>query len=281
MRRRGAWGLLAVCCVLLLAACSARRFAYDHLDTFLRWRIGDYVSLTAEQKRAFDAELAPLWSWHRHTQLPLYAADLRQLAGQVQAGQLDAEQIAAAGALMDQRWQTLQDQALPGYARLSATLDDAQVEALVKHIGEHIDKHAAKRREQTPAERDQKLVDEMDKLMREWIGTPDPRQDELVRQWAGQTPPAPEAQAQHELLDRYAGLLAGRRQDGFEQRLRDFLHAEDARAESEPDQVMREKLWRQLLVDLSASLEPEQRDTLRKHLLEYAADCEALAEKTG
>lgn len=277
MQRRRAWGMLAVCCVLLLAACSARRFAYDHFDTLLRWWIGDYVSLTAAQKHALDAELVPLWNWHRQTQLPVYAADLRQLADQVQAGPLGTEQIAAASALIDQRWQTLQDQALPAYARLNALLDDAQVREMVRHIGEHIDKHAAKRRKQTPAERDQKLIDEMDKLMREWIGKPDARQNELVRQWAAQTPPAPDAQDQHALLDRYAALLASRRQDGFEQRLRDFLRTEDARADADPSEMEREHLWRQLLVDLSASLAAEQRNTLHQHLLEYVADCEALA----
>lgn len=277
MRRGRAWKWLAVCCVVLLAACSSRRLAYDHLDTLLRWWISDYVSLTAAQKQALDAELAPLWNWHRGTQLPLYAAELRRLADEVQAGPLSAQQIADAGKRLDQHWQTLQERVLPAYARLNAQLDDAQVEELVRHIGEHIDKRAARRSKRTPAERDQKLAEDMDKLLRDWIGKPDQQQRELVRQWAAQTPPRPDAQLQHALLDRYAALLASRRRDGFEQRLRDFLTTEDARGESDPAELARERLWRQLLVDLSASLTPQQRDALRQHLLEYAEDCEALA----
>jgi hypothetical protein len=273
--RTGRW--LAVCCAALLAACSAHRIAYDHFDSLLRWWISEYVSLTTAQKQALEAELVPLWNWHRSTQLPLYAADLRQLAEQVQAGPLNEQQIADASALLDQHWETLQDQVLPAYARLSAQLDDAQVDELVRHVAEHIDKRAAKRRKQTPAERDQKLVDEMDKMLRDWIGKPDGQQRELVRQWAAQTPPAPDAPTQHALLDRYTALLAGRRQEGFEQRLRDFLKTENARADGDPAEVTRERLWRQLLVELSASLTAEQRGAFRQHLLEYAEDCEALA----
>jgi hypothetical protein len=276
MRLKWTFALLTAAC-LLLAACSARRLAYDHLDTLLRWEISDYVDLTQPQRQSLDAELDTLWRWHRRTQLPLYAADLRKLAGQVQAGPLDAQQIETASKLADQRWDDLVGQVLPAYARLTAQLDEAQAAQLIGRIGKRIDKHAAKRRKQTPEERDRHLEKGMDELLHDWIGRPDERQKALVRQWVTQTPPAPEAEAQHALLDRYAAVLASRGQDGYEQRLRDFLHDEDARDDSDPAQQQREKLWRQLLVDVSASLDAEQRETLRRHLLEYAEDCEGLA----
>jgi hypothetical protein len=58
--------ILLCCLAVLLGACSADRLAYDHLDTVLRWKVSDYVDLTAPQRRTLDAELYPLWrcgSW--------------------------------------------------------------------------------------------------------------------------------------------------------------------------------------------------------------------------
>ena len=56
----------------VLAGCSANRFLYNRADTFVRWAIDDYVDLTSEQQRQFDADLAGLLDWHRRDELPHY-----------------------------------------------------------------------------------------------------------------------------------------------------------------------------------------------------------------
>ena len=57
---------------LVLAGCSANRFLYNRADTFVRWTIDDYVDLTSEQQKQFDADLEGLLDWHRRDELPLY-----------------------------------------------------------------------------------------------------------------------------------------------------------------------------------------------------------------
>ena len=57
---------------LVLAGCSANRFLYNRADTFVRWTIDDYVDLTSEQQKQFDADLDGLLDWHRRDELPLY-----------------------------------------------------------------------------------------------------------------------------------------------------------------------------------------------------------------
>src|SRR5258708_3833766 len=99
---------LACCCaVLLLAACSATRLGYNHLDDLLHWEVSSYVDLDPAQQRLFDAELQSLWMWHRQSQLPLYAAELRRLAGLVQADAIDREQLDAASAHIAGYWKDL------------------------------------------------------------------------------------------------------------------------------------------------------------------------------
>ena len=56
----------------VLAGCSANRFLYNRADTFVRWAIDDYVDLTSEQQKRFDADLDGLLNWHRRDELPLY-----------------------------------------------------------------------------------------------------------------------------------------------------------------------------------------------------------------
>ena len=64
--------VLSLVCALALGGCSANRFLYNRADTFVRWAIDDYVDLTTEQQKQFDADLDVLLDWHRRDELPLY-----------------------------------------------------------------------------------------------------------------------------------------------------------------------------------------------------------------
>ena len=66
--------VLSLVCALALGGCSANRFLYNRADTFVRWAIDDYVDLTTEQQKRFDADLDVLLDWHRREELPLYRA---------------------------------------------------------------------------------------------------------------------------------------------------------------------------------------------------------------
>ena len=275
---------LTCCCLLpLLAACSTTRLAYDHLDTLLRWQASKYVDLNAQQRQSLDTELQQLWTWHRHTQLPLYAADLRQLAATAQAGPLSREQLEAISAKIRGDWDRIVEQALPGYARAHVLLSDAQVADMIQRIGKEIERRSRKALERSEPERRERMAERMDDTLRDWIGRPNARQHELVEQWAAQVQLATPEQTQerHSTLDRYAALLATRAQPGFEQRTRAFFLGPDAADDPQSPETVERQRWLQLLADLSTTLEPAQREHLCKKLLGYAADFEALAAEPG
>ncbi|MDB5977046.1 MAG: hypothetical protein JWR07_3806 [Nevskia sp.] len=275
---------LACCCLLpLLAACSTTRLAYDHLDTLLRWQASKYVDLNAQQRQSLDTELQNLWTWHRHTQLPLYAADLRQLAATAQAGPLSREQLEAVSAKIRGDWDRIVEQALPGYARAHVLLSDAQVADMIQRIGKEIERRSRKMLDRSEPERRERMAERMDDTLRDWIGRPNVRQRELVEQWAVQVQLATSEQTQerHSTLDRYAALLATRAQPGFEQRIRAFFLGPDVADDPQSPETVERQRWLQLLADLSATLEPAQREHLCRKLLGYAADFEALAVEPG
>jgi hypothetical protein len=270
--------LLACCCTLLLAGCSLTRLAYDHLPALLRWEAGDYVDFTAQQDRDFRVELAGVWRWHRHTQLPLYAADLRALAEQAR-GPLSPEQVRAFSAQVNRHWDELLEAALPGYVKLHAALDDAQVAEMIRRIGKDLDERLHKRLARSEAQRRERLADEMEDSLHNWIGRLDARQHGMVRDWAAQVHlTTPEEAAQRRAnLDRYAALLAARHEPGFAQRVRAFMLEPEPNAALEAlDRTERER-WLDLLSALSATLEPVQRERFRQRLLDYAADFDTLA----
>jgi hypothetical protein len=267
---------------LLLGGCSATRLAYDHLDTLMRWQASDYVDLTSAQRRDFNVELYELWAWHRATQLPLYAADLKVLAGQVQAGPLSLQQVEQADQRAIEHWNNLIERAAPGYARLHAVLSDTQVSDMLARIGKQVDRKARKRLQQTPAQRRQRNLDEMNELLRHWIGHPSEQQRQLVEQWAAcvavdDAHVQRQEQQRKDRLLRYAGLLATRNQPGFEERVRAFIFSPQGVGEDE--EIAQQERWLRLLAELSATLAAAQREHLRQHLLDYATEFDALAEE--
>ena len=270
---------LAAGCALLLAGCSLTRLGYDHLPALLRWEAGDYVDFTAQQDRDFASEIRKVWSWHRRSQLPLYAADLRGLADQVRAGPLSYEQVVAFSERVDQHWQDLADAALPGYVKLHVELDDAQVDEMIGRIRKDVERRVHKRLKLSEAQRRDKLVDEMEDSLRQWVGRPTAQQRGMVRQWAEQVQlSTPEQEGQRRTgVDRYAALLASRGQPGFGQRVRDYVRAPEAGQEVEAHDRAERERWLRLLGALSATLEPEQRQHLCRRLLDYAQDFEDLA----
>lgn len=58
--------------LVLVSGCSANRFLYNRLDTFVNWWIDDYVDFSAEQQDDFDADLSVVLQWHRAEELPRY-----------------------------------------------------------------------------------------------------------------------------------------------------------------------------------------------------------------
>jgi len=270
--------LLACCCALLLGGCSLTRLAYDYLPGLLRWEAGDYVELTPQQDRDFHVEIVKVWNWHRRTQLPLYAADARGLAAQVQAGPLSLEQVQAFSERVNQHWDDLTEAMLPGYVELHAELGDAQVTEMIRRIGKQLDERTRKRLKRSEEKRRGKIEDEMEDSLRQWLGRLDGQQKGMVRDWAAQVHlSTPEEAAQRRSnLDRYAALLATRTQPGFAGRVRAFVREPEEPAVAARDRAERER-WLELLAALSATLEPQQREHFRQRLLDYAADFEALA----
>jgi hypothetical protein len=126
--------VLALLASVLLTGCVVR-IAYGQLEWLTRWSVESYLDLNDGQERLVREIIGRNLAWHRATELPQYAAYLRELraglSGPVSA-EFMARQYATTLVISDR---TLQ-QISPDIARLLLTLNDEQVSEFIDEIEE-------------------------------------------------------------------------------------------------------------------------------------------------
>lgn len=267
--------------LLLLPGCSTVKLVYNNLDTLANWAVDSAVDFTDPQEAQFDAEFAALWHWHRHTQLPRYAADLHDLAVAVEqpmtAAGIEAYSQRARGHVL-----ALYEQALPPSARLLALLDDAQVDRLMEKTRE--ERHRQSPPERSDDERRKDLGKDMRSEIRDWIGRLQPEQEARIAEFVAAVHLQSERwqDYQRRWETDFQTLLKTRHEPDFEQRLdRHFDENPQRRdAEMERRSLENRRAWFALMSDLSGSLTPSQRAHLQQRLRAYAELCEELAAET-
>jgi len=81
-----ALAMLVTLSLAVLPGCSMLRIGYGQLDTFALWTVDDYFDLDPVQKHDFQRRFDRLHEWHRHEQLPDYAAFFMSARARVQKG---------------------------------------------------------------------------------------------------------------------------------------------------------------------------------------------------
>jgi len=135
MHRHALRLLLITLLGLLLNGCSAIRLGYGNADSLARWWMDQYIDMSPEQDALARERLARLHAWHRKTQLPDYAALLRE-ARKFVGGQPTAADALALGDGIVRRGRTLADQAIPDLADFLATVTPAQIDLMATRMAE-------------------------------------------------------------------------------------------------------------------------------------------------
>ncbi|HUP90981.1 MAG TPA: DUF6279 family lipoprotein [Solimonas sp.] len=273
-------GLVALAlCLALASGCSTTSLVYNRLDWMAGWQAGQYADLTKEQEALFDQRFGSLWAWHRATELPAYAQDLRRLAAL--AGQpIDAAQAATSVDAYFAWWRRSLERLSPDLCALLATLDAGQVRSTL----ERIDRNNAEDAEEY-ARPERKLREQSTgrtiKALRRWLGPLSEAQRDSIVRWGEareltydlwlDNGRAWRARFAETLAERTGGAQFCARLDQLLLRSNDDLDP-PARA-----RITRSREdWKALMVMLSRDLSPQQRRHFREELLELAGEIEAL-----
>ncbi|SHM89902.1 hypothetical protein SAMN05192549_103162 [Duganella sacchari] len=126
---RTLYQLFLVTLMVLLAACSSLRLAYNHGDTLLYWWIDGYVDLNSDQKEWVREDIDKLFHWHRKTQLQDYVQILQTAQRQLTAGPTQADLQTDVDDIK-QRTESLLLKAAPELADLTRSLQADQIATL-------------------------------------------------------------------------------------------------------------------------------------------------------
>ncbi|MCD6042998.1 MAG: hypothetical protein K0R40_2601 [Burkholderiales bacterium] len=275
--------LLPVAILAALAAlasgCSTVRFAYENADAYVRWTADGYLDVHGEDADWLDDRIREFHGWHRVNELPKYAR-LAQEASRRFADGLSREDVVwgydAARAQARESLRKAAELVSPLLDRLSAE----QVAHLEGRIAEENRKFHRDNLRGSESGRRAKRAKSIENRLEDWVGRLSKAQVERVRVFAERAP------LLDELRDRdrkrlQADVMAIIRARQARQHLAErVVHYERGR---EPAYAAGLQQWREqafaLLVDLDATLSPEQRARAAGNLRRYAEDFEALSSR--
>lgn len=272
--------LLLLLCAACIAGCSATQFAYQRLDFLARWELDKYVDMTPEQRTRFDVEFGLFWDWHRRSELPRYAATLRQIAARTDTPP-DAAELARWSEQYGALWNDALEHLMPLFCSLGGSLSDAQVRSLLARADDDLADYAEDAVDGRETDLRDRAERSLNKSLRRWLGDLTPEQRQRLHEW-NRTRPwiAPEWLAfRRSWRDALADTLAARQAPGFCPRLSSLVMGGDAlwTETQRADFAANRERWLALFADLGPSLTPAQRQHLRKQLLGLAADLDALS----
>jgi hypothetical protein len=166
--------------MLLIAACSSLRLAYNTGDTLLYWWLDAYVDFDGEQRAEVKRDIDELFRWHRKTQLQDYIQLLQRAQTQLK-GEVTPAQLKANYDDIRTRTQTLLLKAAPDIADLALTLKPGQLEQMEKKFAKN---NAKFRKENMRGDRDDQNKFRYKKSMEQfelWFGNFSREQEAIIR----------------------------------------------------------------------------------------------------
>jgi uncharacterized protein DUF6279 len=266
--------------MLLLAGCGTQ-FIYNRLDWLLHYYLAGQVSLDGAQSRELRANLRTFMSWHRHSELPRYAAFLERVAAgtkqPVEFAQLDAGRIEIDGFVRD-----AVTHGAPDAARWLDGLRPAQVNELFASFADDERKAREKHCAEDPAARRADGAERFIDNVEDWTGRLRRSQRELVetRLAAIEGDSCTDVSAQERSRIEFRELVGKyRQQPGFADRIATFMTQAEDRWDPEYRRTYRANRTRylELMVDLGHTLSETQRARAIGRLRSFARDLRELA----
>lgn len=231
--RLSAWIIAA--CLVLLAGCSAIRFAYNQAPELAYWWLDGYVDFSEQQGPAARATLVEWFRWHRATQLGDYAGLLVAAQSQI-VEDASAAQVCRWIGELRQRVELAYEQGVPALAEFVRTLRPEQVQHIERRYQKADEEFRRDFMQPTQSERLDKSIQRVVSRAETLYGRIDDAQRALIAQSVAASPFDPqlwlsERQArQQEIVGTLRTLVAERADAPRVQAALRFFAAQAARS---------------------------------------------------
>jgi hypothetical protein len=119
--------VLVIGVLLVVAACSSVRFAYNQGDTVLYWWVNAYLDLDSEQSGLVKEDIDQLFNWHRKTQLKDYSQLLAKAKTDLATGKVTLVDLKATYKDIRGRTEALALKAVPELTELALSIKPEQL----------------------------------------------------------------------------------------------------------------------------------------------------------
>jgi hypothetical protein len=271
--------LVAMLAAATLAGCSGVRMAYDNADTFIRWRLLQFLDVHGEQADELDERIARFMRWHRANALPKYARDAEDAAQRLERG-LSREDLVWGYDIFIGHGREAMRAAADEVAPLLDRLTPEQLRHIEQRVAEENRKFAREYLRGSEQERRGQRARRVVERLEDWLGNLSKAQIEAVERFSARAP------LLDELRDRdnrriQGEILALIRAHETRQRLGDKVVSWDrgrdpayvaARAANVQE-------FNTLLLEVNRVATPEQRARVVAELRRYSQEFRALAAR--
>ena len=277
--------LLAAACAAALAGCNALYLGYSHLDTYAAWAADEYFDLDLRQKQEFRTRFDRLHAWHRHEQLPEYAAFLTETRTRIERGLSPGDFMWLVGGVQD-RYRTIIRRSTDDAAAVLMTITPEQLQSLQRQFDKDNKRFAREYRLSGSVE-ERRQATERRTLTRisDWAGRLTPEQEKTIGAMARDLPLVHAMRLEDRMRRQreFIQLVRTRGNDPakFTARLRHFLLNWEEGRDPRYDRLYKESTEKhaELYVAVSRMLTPAQRAAVTRRLQDYIDDFTRLAQR--
>lgn len=172
--------------ILLVTACSANRLTYNNLDWLISWKVGDYVSLTGDQKSWLAQRTDEHLAWHCDSELPRYLPLLDGLEASLLSDSPEADRLTGNLPAVERAVERLFGEIAPTVSGLLSQLDDRQVEELSSNLEEKQAELEERYSEPDLTTQYRERMERARERLEDWLGPLEDAQYARLADWAAQ-----------------------------------------------------------------------------------------------
>ncbi|WP_096087399.1 DUF6279 family lipoprotein [Agaribacterium haliotis] len=271
--------LLALC--LFLSSCSVK-LSYQFLDEALGWQLGRYVDLNSQQNKQAKAFIDEFHSWHRQTQLPLYADYLEQLKHGLNDQQVTAAYLHKESDVMQDMLDASMLRLLPGLTDVAMGLSDEQVNEVVEKLTKERKEYKEDYVDDSPEDISKRRLRDLKRYFEPFFGRFSKEQKQLFADWEAELEPYESYMLVQQLNWQKAFLQAmslRSDRDALQASLKQLMlyRTDNWDAELQRRLDYNQEMTFEMLAKLFNSRSEKQRQRLARKFDQYAKDLRELA----